>query len=312
MGKPSVSILCITYNHQKYIAKCIESLINQQTNFEYVIIINDDCSQDKTSDICSEYEKKYPEKIIYSKNNKNLGMNANFVQTYNKCLETKSKYIAQIGGDDFWIDTKKLQKQYDILEANSEIVLCYSNSFYIIEEIESEKKAMIRTKPNPTIFNLEYLINHDFFTIPAHTIMFRSDAFPVPTPDFVFNSFNSDWALKLLIIDKGKAAYLDEFTAVYRKHSMGITSTSKEHEVLLDRLVLNKNLDKYFNYKYHHVFGKRLWHYKGLAIAYFRNKNYVKGSYWFLRCIFRNPVETFADSYFLKTLFVVLFYKQKK
>lgn len=64
-----VSVLCLAFNHEKYIEECLESIIKQKTNFEYEIIINDDASTDDTAKIIRKYEEKYPKKIkaVYQK-----------------------------------------------------------------------------------------------------------------------------------------------------------------------------------------------------------------------------------------------------
>lgn len=64
MNEIMVSVVMIAYNHERYIRKALESVVNQKTNFKFEIIIHDDASPDKTADIIREYEKKYPEKII--------------------------------------------------------------------------------------------------------------------------------------------------------------------------------------------------------------------------------------------------------
>ena len=61
MNEIMVSVVMIAYNHERYIRKALESVVNQKTNFKFEIIIHDDASPDKTADIIREYEKKYPE-----------------------------------------------------------------------------------------------------------------------------------------------------------------------------------------------------------------------------------------------------------
>ena len=103
-----VSVVMLTYNHEKYIAQAIESVLMQETDFHYEIVIGEDCSTDRTREIVIEYQKKYPDKIRTLLHAKNIGGNANYRQTYSEC---NGDYIAFLEGDDFWIDRKKLQKQ---------------------------------------------------------------------------------------------------------------------------------------------------------------------------------------------------------
>ena len=124
---PLVSVRCITYNHEPYIAQALDGFLMQKTNFPFEVIVHDDASPDKTADIIREYEAKFP-KIIkpiyetenqYSKHDGSLGriMDA----------ACKGKYIALCEGDDYWIDENKLQMQVDFLEGNPDYGMCYTN-----------------------------------------------------------------------------------------------------------------------------------------------------------------------------------------
>jgi glycosyltransferase involved in cell wall biosynthesis len=63
MNNILVSIICITYNHEKYIHDCINGFLMQKRIFKQKILIHDDASTDKTADIIKEYETKYPDII---------------------------------------------------------------------------------------------------------------------------------------------------------------------------------------------------------------------------------------------------------
>ena len=108
-----VSVLCLAYNHEKYIKKCLDSILAQKTNFKYEIIINDDASTDNTANIIKEYEEKYPEiiKPIYQIENKYSKGEA-IVEEY-MLPKATGKYIAFCECDDWWLSDDKLQKQYD-------------------------------------------------------------------------------------------------------------------------------------------------------------------------------------------------------
>ncbi len=307
MVAPTVSIFCITYNQQDFINDCIDSVLKQETSFDWVLLINDDNSTDNTADICRIYQEQYSGKIIFSSNSENLGLNKNMFLTYQKCIDTGSKYVAQVAGDDYWIDPFKLQKQFDFMELHPEVALCYTNAYAFFNGNEGQKEIMIKENPKQNVFDLEYYISKGCFLIPALTIFFRNDAFPQPVPDFICQAFNSDWALNILFMQKGKAAYMDEITAMYRRHRGGITSSTSLSSIIHNGIALSKNLDKHFNYKYHHVFGKTQQRYHRLILFYFEKKKYIKGLYWLFFSFFRNPLAFFADTYFLKTLYKVTF-----
>ena len=123
MKDVKVTVCCITYNHEKYIRNCLESLVSQNTDFDYDIIIHDDASTDNTVEIIKEYEEKYPniKSIIQTENKYSKG-----ISPLRDILFplVKGKYIAMCEGDDFWCDNFKLKKQYEIMEKNSELSWC--------------------------------------------------------------------------------------------------------------------------------------------------------------------------------------------
>ena len=121
MGKDkiAVSVICVTYNHEKYIREALDSILMQKTNFEFEILIGEDCSTDGTRDILEEYEKKCPGRFRMYYREKNLGATKN---EYELFMDAKGKYIAALELDDIWTDPLKLQKQYDFLEIHEEYI----------------------------------------------------------------------------------------------------------------------------------------------------------------------------------------------
>ena len=109
--KPLVSIYVASYNHENFIKRCIDGILNQKVNFIYEVIIHDDCSTDNTPKILRKYEKKYPNvfKNIYQKQNKFLENRSIHHSNLVNCC--KGKFIALCDGDDYWSDSIKLQQQ---------------------------------------------------------------------------------------------------------------------------------------------------------------------------------------------------------
>ena len=132
--EPLVSIICDTYNHEKYLKECLDGFVMQKTDFKFEVLIHDDASTDGTSSIIREYEKEYPDIInpIYQSENK-YSKGISIWKTY-QFPRIKGKYVALCEGDDYWIDPLKLQKQVDFLEAHLEYGLVYTKAKSFIQK----------------------------------------------------------------------------------------------------------------------------------------------------------------------------------
>lgn len=122
---PVVTVQVYAYNKEKYIRECLDSVVGQETDFEYDILIMQNPGTDKTREICLEYQKKYPEKIILVLREENMGFYYNYFEAERT---SRGKYIARCDADDYWCDMKKLQKQVDFLESHPEYGCCYTKS----------------------------------------------------------------------------------------------------------------------------------------------------------------------------------------
>jgi glycosyltransferase involved in cell wall biosynthesis len=124
-SSPIVSVLMLAYCHEKYIAQAIDSVIAQKTNFDYEIIIGEDCSPDRSLDIALSYQQLYPELMRVISSDSNVGARKN---SYRLETAARGKYIAYCECDDYWHDPQKLQIQVDFLEKNPECGLVYTNA----------------------------------------------------------------------------------------------------------------------------------------------------------------------------------------
>lgn len=206
--KPMVSVIIITYNQEKYINQTIESVIDQTCDFDYEIIIGEDCGTDKTRDICIDYQKRYPRKIKLLLQETNQGLIQNYLSTISLC---NGKYIAQCAGDDYWIDPLKLHKQVKFLEENNDYGLVYTN----INTYYQENKRLIPGKYNEfkELTFERQLITAGFYA--PMTWMFRSSHVQL-VKSYPDTYSDESLALLLDILHKSKVFYMDEITAVYR------------------------------------------------------------------------------------------------
>lgn len=226
-----VSIWMVTYNHQDYIAKAIESVMMQETNFEYKLFIGEDCSTDKTREICDTLKKKYSEKIELISQNKNLGANKNAQQIFKACFESGAKYIAMCEGDDYWTDPLKLQKQVDFLESNQGYVLCFHEVSILKLNGDIVDDFITKVPENyETIETFARLGNY----IHTPSVLFRNVIKEFP---FEFEcSPIGDFFLYLLLAEQGKLKFINEKMAIYR-HGVGVFSSKTSVKIMV---MLNK------------------------------------------------------------------------
>lgn len=119
-----LSIIMLVYNHERFIAQALESVLMQKTDFEYELIIGEDCSSDGSREIIRSYEKRFEGKMKPLYRDKNLGMAGNLMDCLMRCT---GQYIAVLEGDDFWTDDQKLQKQAAFLDEHPEYVMVVHN-----------------------------------------------------------------------------------------------------------------------------------------------------------------------------------------
>ena len=224
MIQPLVSIVCATYNQEKYIAQALDSFLMQQCNCNFEIIIHDDCSTDGTTEIVREYEKKHPNQIkpifqtenIYSKGQKP------WVYCFKKA---KGKYIALCDGDDYWTDPLKLQKQVDFLELNNSLIACHHWQKHAVKndgkfvEVDSPKDGYLPKE----ISSVKEIFSNKM-RIKTRTLMFRNiignDFFPSWFSKMPFG----DVAFSFLLGKHGDFGFINEEMAVYRITFEGVST----------------------------------------------------------------------------------------
>lgn len=219
--KLSVSI--ITYNHEKYIAQAIESVLMQKTDFSYEIVIGEDDSKDNTRTIVVEYKKRYPNKIrLFLNDRRNViyinGRPTGRWNLSNNLAHARGEYVALLDGDDYWTDAYKLQKQVSFLDKQKENVACFHS---VIQEYSDKSKTseVICYHPPGRTYSMD-----DMFLIQGIapcSVVFRRSALDT-FPEWFYRCPSGDKALFCLLALHGNFAYLDESLSVYRVHNKGI------------------------------------------------------------------------------------------
>ena len=216
-GQTVISVCLITYNHAKYIREAIEGVLMQTTTYAWELIIADDFSTDETVEILLQYKEKYPENIRLILQKENVGPANNFRQLL---TAAKSKYIAYLEGDDFWSDTKKLQKQVDYLEANPDYGICFTDADVLYEETGKIIKSFDKTnrKRIPSGDALIRIVYYNPYK--SCTVIFRNINLELFFLELEKTGFKiGDWPLWIYFAEFSKISYLNFSSATYRIRS---------------------------------------------------------------------------------------------
>lgn len=267
-AKTKVVVFCYVYNHEKYIAQCLDSMLSQLVDFNVEIIIHDDNSTDSSLEIIKEYQNKYPYiiKVISQQNNlydKSHGLLPifKFLRKYHD-----GEYISICEGDDYWKDPYKLAFQSKVMDLDKSLSFCVHK----VDVMNDETKEITRTIPAKK-FNLKTGIidSQKFISLTSVRYPFQTSSYFFRTIDFSYYLDNlphfaeimptEDESLLLYFGQLGNVCYLDKSLSTYRKFSNG--SWSNEHkdpnkanqgnERLLKMIDAVEEFDKYTNYKFH-------------------------------------------------------------
>lgn len=170
-GKVEISVIVMTYYHENYVAQALDSILGQHTNLNYEVLVGDDASQDSTPIIIQNYARRYPQLIYPIFREHNLGANKNYCDLLQRA---RGRYIAMLEGDDFWIDTGKLQWQWEFLEAHQEYIGCCGKCLVVDESGTPDYTKSPHFIKNKKVFSLEDLIVHWDMPAQTGTLMYRN------------------------------------------------------------------------------------------------------------------------------------------
>lgn len=248
-----VSVICITYNHEKYIRKAIEGFVRQKTNFKFEVIIHDDASTDNTQNIIREYAEKYDFIIPIFQEKNQYSQKVQFSEKYIHPL-VHGKYIAYCEGDDYWTDSNKLQILYDYMITHENCSMCC----HAYENIEANTEKIIEevhTLRNDGTITMQEAIKYDNPTQLASQ-MFRRECV-IGKPEIYLNRGVGDYTALLYAATLGEIHYIDKIMAKHRVASDGSWTIrvyrNRKLRVSHDENMINflKDFDKYYNCKYH-------------------------------------------------------------
>lgn len=284
-NKPLVSIICTSFNHEKYIKECLDGFIIQQTNFLFEIIVHDDASTDATQQILQEYESIYPSLFNNIYQTENQFSNKEINIWYDIMLpKARGKYIAICEGDDYWSDPMKLQKQVNFLEANSDYVFCTHRYRVYLENIHEFQNEVLpinystyKERQGGVEID-EKIFSKDWFTQPLTALVIKEDLNKVLSKYSNFKYFR-DYHIFYLLLQRGKGACLKICSGVYRVNDGGIASSKTFYEKIKIAFLIYEEMYLYtrdssilFNYwKFSFVLIRKIEGLKILSKSFFYN-----------------------------------------
>lgn len=270
-----VSVAMITYNQEKFIAQAIESVLMQEADFDYELIIGEDCSTDRTREIVVDYHKRFPDKIRLLSPEQNLGAVKNFFRTIQSC---SGQYIALLEGDDYWTSAHKLQKQADFLDAHPECALCFHPVRWFYEEQQSPgdgrpEHNSIWPKQCRETSTIEDLLQDMF--IQTASVVLRNGLL-TNYPEWLYTLKMGDWPLCTLYAQYGTIACLNEVMSAYRNHHNGIWSNIDNISRYKETIKMYDCFKAHLNFRYAKIIRAILANYCfRLAVLYDQDHDYA-------------------------------------
>jgi glycosyltransferase involved in cell wall biosynthesis len=286
---PKVSICLVTYNHEKYIEKCLDSILSQVTNFDFEIIIGEDHSTDQTSAIIRKYAENFPEKIKAFIRPKNIGSKLNFLHPFFYC---KGEYIVHIEGDDYFSDPEKLQIQADFLDEHQTYSACFHNALMIYEEgLNNEDHFVNPSDQKTTIFTEDFLVEKETWFMATASVMMRKKYVSI-LPEWFLKSKSGDIPLYVILAEFAPIAYINRVMSVYRRHLEGLsfTDNTKSIDFLQNRVFMYSKINEYTRFRFKYLVNPILGEYFLMFLQTYQLKNkWFTKLYYFFKAYFLLP-----------------------
>jgi len=231
---PVVSVVIPSYNRKEFVVDTINSVLNQECNFDFEIIIGDDCSIDGVREVLSDFQQTYPEKIKLLFYDKNIGLAANWATCIKECC---GKYIANCDNDDYWHEKSKLQRQVDFLEQNPEVGLLSTGFQTIAPNGKIKRSSIPNSKDNKELIRTQC----------NSSIIYRAELLfkYVKLDDYITYQFPlQDWNTWLFLSEHTKFDCLPIIATTMRLNNESITRV-ESYEAIINRGKKGKIMYKY-------------------------------------------------------------------
>lgn len=303
--EPLVTVILPTHNHAPFIAQAIESVLMQQTDFPFDILLHDDASTDGTADICRAFAEKYPDKITLIAQTVNQYTIDRRIQSHILIPRVNAKYTAILDGDDYWIDPLKLQKQVGYLEAHPDCTLCIGGSYLV--DVNNQVVGQVTPYQTDCVVNPDDMIRGGGGFNATNTIVMPTNLLK-NLPKFADYVEAEDIPFQLLGALSGYAWYIADILMAYRLAVPGSWSTRQyasgmetRIKTSRDLIALNKGYDAFSGGKYHDAFVQAIQYQEFLILTYqHKLKEAKKPPYrrFYDKLSWKRKLRLFGETYF--------------
>ena len=247
-----LNVALVTYNHEEHIREALESILSQETDFAFDIIVADDCSSDATVEIIHEYAQQSSISFRFLESTCNLGITKNYERLFRAC---DAQYVAIMEGDDIWTSPRRLQKHVDFLDQHYECAMSFNRMI-----IANYEKAIFTEFPSIEVAGHYLLLTaqdlaKDNFIGNFSACVYRAKALKaLPKEMFALTAY--DWLTNILVGTHGMLGLLNEVMSIYRQHTGGSWSGKSEEEKLHEMLVYIDQYDQLTKGIFHLSFGQ--------------------------------------------------------
>jgi len=270
IAEPVVSVIVSTYQHKPFIRECISSILNQKTDFHYEVLVGEDGSNDGTRDICKELAEAHPDRIRLFLRDRTTSQffdsDGNYIARFNVSWLRKSsrgEFIAICEGDDYWIDSNKLQKQVEALRTHTDCSFCFHPAK--IDNIQDKEVDKITGKHFEKIRKIDIhdMIKGGGHYCPTASIMFKRKVNEKLLQSSYIHLFPVlDYYIQVLSLTVGKGLYLPDVMSVYRIGVPGSwnqtnRAVEKKTEHMIQMMVSNRFFNNMLDFKYHESFKEK-------------------------------------------------------
>ncbi len=213
-----VSVLVKTFNHERYVERALQSVLVQQADFPWELLVAEDRSEDRTRDLVVALAERHPDRIRPLLRERNLGPVENFLDALARC---RGEFVALLDGDDFWTSPHKLQRQVDLLDARPDLSGC-THDAELVDEAGNPTGGRYCSPRLPRVLTLERVLEGN--PVPACGLVFRR-ALLADLPEWFRELSFTDWSLHVLLLERGPIAWEPRCDAAYRRHAGGMWSS---------------------------------------------------------------------------------------